>query len=168
MSRSFSPIYTNSGHLEPQTPLSQPSKNTYLYLGYSVPHAHISRSTRAKHFSRLSKPTYIFLGNPASHAPLSIMLIMNAPLSSIRSCTHLSLGRHVHLCWSYGPVHTSICRSVHVHISWSTGHTNNFLDHTSPHTHLSVNIQPYTYTSHNHPALETSFFGHPSSAPVHL
>jgi hypothetical protein len=60
------------------------------------------------HISWLSEPTYTSLGHLSPHAPLSIVLIMHAPLFSIMSCTHLSLGRHVFLSLSCRSMHTPL------------------------------------------------------------
>jgi hypothetical protein len=92
-----------------------------------------------KHLSRPYKHTYTFLGHMAPHSPLSIALIMHTPLSSIRSRTHLSLGRHIHLSLLYRAMHTTPLSVVlsHVHLSRLNRPTNTFLGHPSPHTHLT-------------------------------
>jgi hypothetical protein len=98
LSPSSEPTYLSLGQPVHHTPISviwiykqlyKPFETSYTSLRHLSPHTHISVISSHKHLSQPYEPTYTSIWHPAPHAPLSIMLIMHAPLSTIKACMHL-------------------------------------------------------------------------------
>jgi hypothetical protein len=140
LARSCGPINTYLDHHEPQY-LSCPSIPTHASLHHPVPHTPISSMWATNTFlNRPNLHTPPLDIDPTPHASLSILLIMHAPLSVNWPCTHLSLGNHIHFCWSYGPMHTYIGRLI-----WCT-----IILVIWPHLHLSLLKLVPTYAKKAH------------------
>jgi hypothetical protein len=122
--------HTSLGHLVHHTPisviwihkhLSKPFESSYTSLRHLSPHTHISVISSQTPFSTVRAYIHLHLTfgptgtslNYVDHACTSLFnQILHAPLSAIKSCMHLSLGRHIHMLYKVHAHPTFIGRPV--------------------------------------------------------
>jgi hypothetical protein len=122
--------HTSLGHLVHHTPipviwihkhLSKPFESAYTSLRHLSPHTHISVISSQTPFSTVRAYIHLHLTfgptgtslNYVDHACTSLFnQILHAPLSAIKSCMHLSLGRHIHMLYKVHAHPTFIGRPV--------------------------------------------------------